>query len=70
MNIREEHPIDYLYGMKGERKDIIQYYYIDKHIATLVKPTMILTINNDRQYKVKDKQDIANHIKKYYFKED
>ena len=65
MNIREHNPID---NIGRERTDIIQYYHIDKHIATLVKPTMILTIWNT-QYKVKDKEDIANHIKKYYFKE-
>ena len=67
MNIRTQHPID---NIGRERTDIIEYYHIDKHIATLVKPRMILLILGDKTYRVKDKQDITNHIKKYYFKED
>lgn len=67
MNIREIHPVDPL-GRK--RTDIIEYYHIDKHIATLVIPRMVLSINGDKSYRVKDYEDVSNHIKKYYFKED
>ncbi len=73
MNIREIHPLDLrdkTDKSNKRREDIIQYYHIDKHIATLVKPNMILTINNDKSYKVNNKEDIERHIKKYYFKED
>lgn len=72
MNIREHHPLDLrdkTDTSNKRREDIIEYYHIDKHIATLVKPTMILTIGNT-QYRVKDKEDITNHIKEFYFKED
>tara|TARA_R100000908_G_C3639775_1_gene76608 strand:+ start:357 stop:557 length:201 start_codon:yes stop_codon:yes gene_type:complete len=65
MNIREEYPTDDLGRI---RNDIVEYYFINEKIATLVKPRMILTIG-PFSYRVKDKEDIANHIKKYYFKE-
>lgn len=70
MKIKEHHPLDLrdkTDKSNKKREDILHYHHIDKHVATLVIPTMILTIIGDKQYKVKDKEEVCQLIKEHYF---